>query len=384
MSWSAVKLKSTYRDQLIRELQHLGARRAVKFSPEVMEVMQAVRRDGSRDWSPFWTSKDVRNNAGGQDDEGKSAGGQAAGEQNPGEPNPVAHDTGAHRAGQQSAGQRGAGRHNAGHSPFLEWLWQKRTVRHDDILEASEIYLLEATLIEHLEVADLKMRIVGFRDMLSNLMTSDGYRAMQAQFCNLTTEDDPHKLRGEARALVSRLYRRYEGVPAVERLRRDIVFKIYAAAVGVALAVFGVVYYVDTPSWAWVAVAGAIGASVSTMSRLYDLDARHEPFKTWLTIENGQMTLILAPVVGATFALVLLSLFWGGIITGTIFPEFPKQVDGDPPLKDVMLAPDSFAKLMLWGFASGWAERMVPDVLNKLTPKAAEYNGSKDPVEKGK
>ena len=384
MSWSAVKLKSTYRDQLIRELQHLAARRAVKFSPEVMEVMQAVRRDGSRDWSPFWTSKDARNNAGGQDDEGKSAGGQAAGEQNPGEPNPVAHDTGAHKAGQQSAGQHGAGRHNAGHSPFLEWLWQKRTVRHDDILEASEIYLLEATLIEHLEVADLKMRIVGFRDMLSNLMTSDGYRAMQAQFCNLATEDDPHKLRGEARALVSRLYRRYEGVPAVERLRRDIVFKIYAAAVGVALAVFGVVYYVDTPSWAWVAVAGAIGASVSTMSRLYDLDARHEPFKTWLTIENGQMTLILAPVVGATFALVLLSLFWGGIITGTIFPEFPKQVDGDPPLKDVMLAPDSFAKLMLWGFASGWAERMVPDVLNKLTPKAAEYNGSKDPAEKGK
>ena len=49
-----------------------------------------------------------------------------------------------------------------------------------------------------------------------------------------------------------------------------------------------------------------------------------------------------------------------------------------------MLAPDSFAKLMLWGFASGWAERMVPDVLNKLTPKAAEYNGSKDPAEKGK
>ena len=312
MSWSAVKLKSTYRDQLIRELQHLAARRAVKFSPEVTEVMQAVRRDGSRDWSPFSTSKDARNNAGGQDDEGKSAGGQAAGEQNPGEPNPGAHDTGAHKAGQQSAGQHDAGRHNAGHSPFLEWLWQKRTVRHDDILEASEIYLLEATLIEHLEVADLKMRIVGFRDMLSNLMTNDGYRAMQAQFCNLATEDDPHKLRGEARALVSRLYRRYEGVPAVERLRRDIVFKIYAAAVGVAVAVFGVVYYVDTPSWAWVAVAGAIGASVSTMSRLYDLDARHEPFKTWLTIENGQMTLILAPVVGATFALVLLSLFWGG------------------------------------------------------------------------
>lgn len=379
MSWSAVKLKSTYRDQLIRELQHLAARRAVKFSPEVMEVMQAVRRDEGRDWSPFWTSKDARNNAEGQHDEGKSVGGPAAAEQYPGAPQPGTHDIGAHNAGRHSAG-----RHNAGHSPFLEWVWQKRTVRHDDILEASEIYLLEATLIEHLEGSDLKMRIVGFRDMLSNLMTNDGYRAMQAQFCNLATEDDPHKLRGEARALVSRLYRRYEGVPAVERLRRDIVFKIYAAAVCVAIVVFGFVYYVDAPSWAWVAVAGATGASVSTMSRLYDLDARHEPFKTWLTIENGQMTLILAPVVGATFALVLLSLFWGGIITGTIFPDFSKPVGGDPALKDVMLAPDSFAKLMLWGFASGWAERMVPDVLNKLTPKATAHNGSKDPAEKGK
>lgn len=331
MSWGAVRLKSTYRDQLIRELQHLAWRKNVTYSQDVHDIMDAIRREHARDVSESREKAKVQASAASKDElEDKLR--------------------------------------RKGYSPLLAMLWRKRTLRHDDILEASELYFLEASLIEYLETQDLKLRIAGFRDMLANLLTADSYNAIAGQLCDLATEADEEKLRGEARALASRLYRRYEGVPAVERLRRNIVGSIGVAATLTVGLVLVAVVALQAPV-AWVAAAGAIGASVSTIARLYDLDARHEPFRMWLTIENGQMTLIMAPLVGATFALVLLAMFWGGVVSGIVFPHF----DAAPTVTSKLgLSPGSFAKLMLWGFASGWAERMVPDVLNKLSPQAGE------------
>lgn len=327
MRWSPGKLKSTYRDQLIRELQHLAAMREVTFSDDVTEVMHAIDRDAARR-----KRRAVR------------------AQRQPG-----------------TSEEHAPSRSTNGYSPFWKWMWRKRTIRHDDILEASELYLLEATLIEHLDVQDLKVRIAVFRDLLSNLLTAPSYRAIADQFCDLLSEGDEARLRGEARALASRLYRRYEGVPAVERLRHDIMRGMLLVTLAVSLAVWMLIQFADAPVLAWAATAGAAGAFVSTMSRLYDLDSRHEPFQTWLTIENGQMTLLLAPLVGAIFALVLLTMFLGNMVSGILFPRFPNGID--PGVAD-------FGKLMFWSFASGWAERLIPDVLDKLSPKFSDKLGN--------
>src|SRR5688572_3722883 len=161
MGWTATRLKASYRDQLIREVQHLRAnKKDLVLSAEVMEVMDAIRR------------------------------------------------------------------HQARKSSFD----QKVILRRDDVLEASELYLLEATLIDHLELDDLRIRVAGFRDMLSHLLTAESYAKLSTQFADLGQDVTEHKLRAEAHALASRIYRRYEGVPAVEQLRRRIITTIFAIA----------------------------------------------------------------------------------------------------------------------------------------------------------
>jgi hypothetical protein len=305
MSWTATRLKASYRDQLIREVQHLKSTKPdLELSAEVVEVMDAIRR---------------------------------------------------HQARKPSYGP-------------------KVSLRRDDVLEASDLYLLEATLIDHLEVDDLRIRVAGFRDMLSHLLTAESYAKLSTQFADLSQEVGESKLRAEAHALASRIYRRYEGVPAVEQLRRRIITTIFAIAGAILLLLLAFFRWEqDYAVAAWTGAAGALGASVSTMSRLYDIDARHEPFKTWLTIESGQVTLLFAPLVGAIFALVLLAIFRGAVITGILFPEFKDECwDFLTMARSTGCSPTlalDVAKLMLWGFAAGWGERMVPDVLDKLAPK---------------
>lgn len=46
--FSKKRLKTSYRDQMIRELQHLHAIKQVKFSEEVTELMGAVEREQAR------------------------------------------------------------------------------------------------------------------------------------------------------------------------------------------------------------------------------------------------------------------------------------------------------------------------------------------------
>src|SRR5688572_15925482 len=126
MVWTATTLKSSYRDQLIREVQHLrSTKKDLELSAEVLEVMEAIRRHQAR---------------------------------------------------------------KASHDP-------KVILRHDDVLEASELYLLEATLIDHLEVDDLRIRVAGFRDMLSHLLTADSYTKLSTQFAALDQDVPEGKLR---------------------------------------------------------------------------------------------------------------------------------------------------------------------------------------------
>jgi hypothetical protein len=81
-----------------------------------------------------------------------------------------------------------------------------------------------------------------------------------------------------------------------------------------------------------------------------------------------------APVNGAVFALVLYAMFTGGLITGAVFPQISTPVPESPYLRFwtyfVFSGPSSgldWAKLVIWSFVAGFAERFVPDALSRLS-----------------
>jgi hypothetical protein len=78
----------------------------------------------------------------------------------------------------------------------------------------------------------------------------------------------------------------------------------------------------------------------------------------------------LSPMLGAIFAVILALLFAGGALKGGIFPELgtPASVLNLPEfLKNLSFAkPADCPLLLVRSFVAGFAERFVPDNLDKM------------------
>ena len=125
--------------------------------------------------------------------------------------------------------------------------------------------------------------------------------------------------------------------------------------------------------------AGAVGGFVSSQRRIQSVSNRGESMLDLIGLH--QITgIYLPPVTGAVFAAVLFMMFAGGLISGKIFPEIstPLVVAANG------MTPDSFAqntgpamgqdwaKLLVWSFIAGFAERFVPDALDRLIAQLSE------------
>lgn len=85
----------------------------------------------------------------------------------------------------------------------------------------------------------------------------------------------------------------------------------------------------------------------------------------------------ISPMIAGVFGIVLYALFASGIVSGSLFPEF----------KDIHLAYKDFldlvniptpkarldgAKAIVWGFIAGFSERLVPNIIDRLSQEAVK------------
>jgi hypothetical protein len=118
---------------------------------------------------------------------------------------------------------------------------------------------------------------------------------------------------------------------------------------------------------------GIIGGFVSIQQRLNKMDAEE------LSLLSGSWyTVLLIPVYGGIFSLILYILFLSGIITNSLFPEFYYPNFDNPVTPQNILeflkncypstGPD-LAKLIIWSFIAGFSERFVPQILQTVARK---------------
>ena len=118
---------------------------------------------------------------------------------------------------------------------------------------------------------------------------------------------------------------------------------------------------------------GLIGGFMSIQQRIKNVNDEELELlsKSWFQI-------LLIPVYGGIFALVLYLAFLSQIVKGALFPEFSIPDFSSPPTTDDMkrLFMDTYpssgvnlAKLIFWSIVAGFSERLVPQIISKTDEK---------------
>lgn len=174
--------------------------------------------------------------------------------------------------------------------------------------------------------------------------------------------------------------------------RQMLVFLFLGASTVIAILVvlIFVPYAVQTkqgqpvPVFLVVVIAGTVGAFFSSLQRLYEFKQLPQIlYDKRLGSEYGALFVysLIPALVGGIAAAVLYLIFAGGMLSGAFFPSFTcKQGDcadfstllaGYGPAQAV-----DYSKVILWGFVAGFAERMVPNLLNHFVQDADTNNNA--------
>jgi hypothetical protein len=107
---------------------------------------------------------------------------------------------------------------------------------------------------------------------------------------------------------------------------------------------------------------GCLGAYVSIQRRLQNTADGGDPVIGILALYEFNLILRFPLVAGGVFAVILYLILAGKFMEGTLFPAMNS---GGVPA-DMM----NWAKLLIWSFIAGFAERLVPDTLDRLVNQA--------------
>ena len=115
------------------------------------------------------------------------------------------------------------------------------------------------------------------------------------------------------------------------------------------------------------ASAGAVGSFVSALLRVAAVPETNEVGRSVVALRYSE-SIRLAPVTGFIFAILLSFIFGGQLLTGILFPN-PEVAFRWPEL---LFHPPELAKWLVWAFIVGFAERLMPDMIDRMVIKAGK------------
>lgn len=147
-------------------------------------------------------------------------------------------------------------------------------------------------------------------------------------------------------------------------------------------SLFGITFILEQRfmlTWAGF-LCGIVGGFVSIQQRIKTVSDEELSLltKSWFQI-------LLVPVFGGIFSLVLYCLFLSEIISGSLFPNFyiPPPLNTNPDTlfmidvftKTYPATGEDLAKFLFWSFVAGFSERFVPQIISNVSDKAVDQAG---------
>jgi hypothetical protein len=115
------------------------------------------------------------------------------------------------------------------------------------------------------------------------------------------------------------------------------------------------------------AIAGAIGSFISVILRIQGVRDNTQLAQNIFAFKYSKTTVQVAPFTGMIFAILLTFIIYGGLIGGSMFPYV--RLDDDQYIK-VLNNIGELSKLLVWSFIAGFSERLIPDMIDRLSDKA--------------
>ncbi len=209
--------------------------------------------------------------------------------------------------------------------------------------------------------------------------------------------DTPAKfalLRADLSRVLDVLHWYYSLIPMRERLRKSLTLRCLAYVVLYTAALAGVYvvcYHYKAEFFAMVAGVvywGILGGFVSSQRRMQRIPNDGDPLVTLFELDSAGYYLWLSPLLGAVFAIVLALMFIAGILEGSMFPTFysPSTHHREGltfftfTWSTLPISGADYARLFVWSFLAGFAERLVPDNLDRLASKLGPADRRRSPV----
>ncbi len=239
------------------------------------------------------------------------------------------------------------------------------------------LYRLEMATLHARTGADLRRSAWLVRLRFRNVAGEAAYTSYLASLPPDPATAAEDLLTGDLINLLRRTYYLIALAPSSEAIRHTLLMG--AAAMGVlclvaVVAVVSVVKPENVGIYQLVLLAGAIGGTMSLVQRVQSLPEADPLLFRLSGATTIVQSLIIPPLTGSIFAGLLLLIFASGVLSGDFFPKFIV-----PPADALGVgfatfyshtAPESgkaYALMIVWAFIAGFAERFVPDTINRLT-----------------
>jgi hypothetical protein len=270
-----------------------------------------------------------------------------------------------------------------------------------DAITWSDVDVLEEAVVAVLPATELPEQLTLQRLVYSQTVPADEYMQYQKTMLDLSAATPPigqpisDKIRSELLAVTQRIKYMLQYGPPKEQARALLTNRVIWTMIG-GIAVVFVAYiasemfkekhgdaFVPPEAVYVVLCAGLVGGFISVQQRLQQ-PTEVDPLYKWLELDASGRSLLLSPVIGMIFAIVLFVILVGGFVNGTLFPTFigcaklgdiaAKHCSNSDFASFVLAAtpdsPVSWAKLTVWAFAAGFLERLVPDILTRIAAVA--------------
>jgi hypothetical protein len=251
----------------------------------------------------------------------------------------------------------------------------------------SDVFTLETAYLFAIHDDRLQSEVLLFRSRYNDVAGPEAYAEYAKTVPADVTTMNVRQLRAELMTIAERLRYLYTFIPPREATRSRLATTAGIWTLIAALLAGGVyfAFHGNIPTFWVVFFIGEMGGFLSVQHRLQKADGGDPLFRE-LQLSSGWFSIVVvAPIIGSFFAVLLYFLFVAGLLQGGFFPTFAggdSAKAGSVTLSDFLAhgVPATIAdwgKLMVWSFIAGFAERFVPGVLDRLSGDASGIGADK-------